>query len=99
MAESLASSLIASEDTLLSWLALSLTSGLGPARSRHLVEHFGSATAVLHASLTELEATGMMASSTQALGTGKSLELAHEELIRAQEHKCSHSMLPPIQPA
>jgi DNA processing protein len=82
--ESIASSLLTSEDTVISWLALSLTPGLGPTRARHLVEHFGSANAVLHASLTELEATGMMASSAQALGTGKSLELAHEELVRAR---------------
>ena len=67
----------------LSWLALSLTPGLGPTRVRRLVEHFGSADAVMRASLTELEATGILASSAQSLGTGKSAELAREEIARA----------------
>ena len=68
----------------LSWLALALTPGLGPTRARKLVEHFGGADEVLRASLTELEAAGLMAVSAQSLGTGKSIELAHEELARAQ---------------
>src|SRR5437868_7665999 len=65
------------------WLALSLTPGLGPTRVRRLVEYFGGATAVMRASLTELESTGILASSAQSLGTGKSAELAQEELGRA----------------
>ena len=72
----------ASEQTL-QWLALGLTPGLGPTRVRHLVEHFGSVAATFRASLTELEATGLMAVSAQALGTGKSLEVAQEELGKA----------------
>jgi DNA processing protein len=68
----------------LSWLALALTPGLGPTRARKLVEHFGSAEQVLRASLTELEAAGLMAVSAQSLGTGKSIELAHEEVARSQ---------------
>src|SRR5882672_735424 len=57
-------------------LALALTPGLGPTRVRKLVEHFGSAERVFHASLTELEATGMPVVSAQSLATGKSMELA-----------------------
>jgi len=67
------------------WLALALTPGLGPSRIRKLVEHFGSAERILQASLTELEATGMQAVSAQALATGKSLELAQEELAKAAQ--------------
>src|SRR6202142_1246286 len=67
----------------LCWLALALTEGLGPSRIRKLVEHFGSADRVLQASLTELEATGMRAVSAPALATGKSLELAQDEVARA----------------
>jgi DNA processing protein len=67
----------------LQWLALGLTPGLGPSRARRLVEHFGSVAAVFRASLTELEATGLLAVSAQSVGTGKSLELAQEELARA----------------
>jgi DNA processing protein len=65
------------------WLAISLTPGLGPTRARKLVEHFGSAEAVLRASLTELESTGIQAVSAQSLATGKSAELAREEIARA----------------
>lgn len=71
-------------DRDLQWLALALTPGLGPTRSRRIVEHFGSVEAVFRASLTELEATGMMAQSAQSLGTGKSLEIAQEEMVRAR---------------
>jgi len=65
------------------WLALALTTGLGPTRARHLVERFGGVEAILHASLTELEASGLAAVSAQSLGTGRSLELAHDEVTRA----------------
>jgi DNA processing protein len=52
---------------------------------RKLVEHFGSAERVLHASLTELEATGMPVVSAQSLATGKSMELAQQEIAKAVE--------------
>ncbi|HUA13708.1 MAG TPA: DNA-processing protein DprA [Verrucomicrobiae bacterium] len=68
---------------LAEWLALSLTPGLGPTRSRKLVEHFGNPEAVFHASLTALEGTGIQAVSAQSLATGKSAELAREEIARA----------------
>jgi DNA processing protein len=65
------------------WLAITLTPGLGPTRSRRLVELMGGIDAVFRATLTELEATGIPAVSAQSLGTGRSLELAHEEQVRA----------------
>jgi len=68
---------------LLEWLAISLTPGLGPTKARKLVEHFGSAEAVFSASLTELESTGIQAVSAQSLATGKSAELAREEIAQA----------------
>jgi DNA processing protein len=71
------------ETTTRQWLALALTPGLGPTRGRRLVEFFGSVSAVFEASLTELEATGVRAVSAQSLGTGRSLELAEDELARA----------------
>jgi DNA processing protein len=70
-------------EQVLQWLALGLTPGLGPTRARRLVEHFGSVAALFRASLTELEATGLLAVSAQSLGTGKSLELAQEEVAKA----------------
>jgi DNA processing protein len=68
---------------LLEWLSISLTPGLGPTKARKLVEHFGSAEAVFRASLTELESTGIQAVSAQSLATGKSAELAREEIAQA----------------
>jgi DNA processing protein len=67
------------------WLALALTSGLGPTRIKKLIEHFGAADRVFQASLTELEATGMRAVSAQSIATGKSLELAQQECAKAAE--------------
>jgi len=74
---------VAQEQTRL-WLALALTPGLGPTRSRKLVEHFGTVAAIFQASLTELEATGITAASAQSIGTGASWQLAEEELVRAE---------------
>jgi DNA processing protein len=68
---------------LLEWLAISLTPGLGPTKARKLVEHFGSAEAVFHASLTELESTGIQVVSAQSIATGKSAELARDEIAQA----------------
>ena len=66
------------------WLAIALTPGLGATRGRKLVSHFGSPDAVFHASLTELEAAGLMAVSAQSIANGSSLTLAEEELGKAR---------------
>ena len=66
------------------WLALAMTPGLGPTRGRKLVEHFGSAGKIFHASLTELEAAGLMAVSAQSIATGASLTRAEEEIVKAK---------------
>lgn len=74
-----------SEDSrALRWVALTLTPGLGPTRARHLVEFFGSIDQVFQASLTTLEAAAIPAPAAQSLATGKSLEVAEEELVRAR---------------
>ncbi len=71
------------EGSALSWLALVLTPGLGPTRGRRLAAQFGSVENVFKASLTELEAMGIPAASAQSLATGRSTELAQDELARA----------------
>ena len=71
--------------TTLEWLARSLTPGLGPTKARKLAEHFGSSEAVFRASRTELESTGIQAVSAQSIATGKSMELACEEMARAAD--------------
>src|SRR6202167_948699 len=70
---------------ILEWLAISLTPGLGPTEARKLGAHLGGPEAVFHGSLTDLEATGIQAVSAQAIATGKSAELAREEIARAAE--------------
>ena len=67
------------------WLALALTPGLGPTRVRKLVERFGSPEAVFRASLTELESAEIQAASAQSIATGRSAELAREDLARASD--------------
>jgi DNA processing protein len=71
------------ENRKLYWLALTLTPGLGSTRCRQLVERLGGIDNVFHASLTELEATGIVAAAAQAIATGKSVAAAEEELLRA----------------
>jgi DNA processing protein len=66
------------------WLSLALTPGLGPTRGRKLVEHFGSPVAVFRATLTELESAGIPAVSAQSVATGKSAEMAREEIANAR---------------
>src|SRR6202049_3321646 len=65
------------------WLALALTPGLGPTKARRVIDFFGSVQALFRASLTELEAAGLRAVSAQALGTGRSMEVAQDELAKA----------------
>ena len=70
-------------ETSMQWLALALTPGLGPTKARRVIEFFGSVQALFRASLTELEAAGLRAVSAQSLGTGRSIELAQDELGKA----------------
>jgi DNA processing protein len=67
------------------WLALSLTPQLGPTRGRRLVEHFGDIERVFHASLTELEASGIPAAAAQSVALGKSYELAEDEIVKTTQ--------------
>jgi DNA processing protein len=72
-----------SSEVSLQWLALALTPGLGATKGRRVIEFFGGVQALFRASLTELEAAGLRAVSAQALGTGRSMELAQDELAKA----------------
>jgi len=74
-------------DNTLQWLGLTLTEGLGPTRSRRLVEHFGGIIGIFRASLTELEAAGLRAVSAQAIFTGKALDLAQQEMAKVSDAK------------
>jgi DNA processing protein len=74
---------VSPDKSSLEWLALALTPGLGPTKARRLIERFGSVQAIFQATLTELEAAGIQAVAAQSLGTGRSLELAQDELARA----------------
>jgi len=78
------------------WLALTLTPGIGATRGRKLVQRFGSADAVFHASLTELEAAGLMAVSAQSIATGASMAAAEEEVIKAKAAEAK--IITPVDP-
>jgi DNA processing protein len=71
-------------ESTLKWLALSLTPGIGAGRGRKLVEYYDGVDRLFSASLTELEAAGLPAAAAQSIALGRSLELATEELQRAQ---------------
>ncbi len=71
------------DETSLQWMALALTPGLGPTKARRLVELFGGLQSIFNATLTELEAVGIRAVAAQSLGSGRSMELAYDELGRA----------------
>ena len=82
MAEA-AVSVCKTSEASIQWLALALTPGLGPTKSRRVIEFFGGVQALFRASLTELEAAGLRAVSAQSLATGRSMELAQDELGKA----------------
>lgn len=73
-------------DARLLWLALSMTSGIGPTRVRKLLMYFDhDLERIFHASsLTELEAAGLQANSAQAIFSGKSRAAAEEEFGKAE---------------
>src|SRR5512146_2485935 len=74
---------LTSNETMLAWLALTMTPQLGPTRSRRLVERLGKVEAVFRASLTELEGCGLPAPAAQSLALGASRQSAEQELARA----------------
>lgn len=65
------------------WLALTLTPGLGATRSKRLVDFFGNVERIFQVSLTELEAAGLPAAAAQSIATGRSFDLAQDELAKA----------------
>jgi DNA processing protein len=79
------------EDEQLAWLALTLTSGLGPTRIRRAVEAAGSAEQVLQLPLTHLEELKLPAEAAQAIASGKARADAELEWTRVRE--CGGSLI------
>jgi DNA processing protein len=73
------------EEARLGWLALAMSPGMGPTRSKRTVQRMGGAERVLAASLTELESTGMPAEAAQFVFDGRARKMAVEESARAAE--------------
>jgi NAD-dependent DNA ligase len=72
---------LATADTLLDRLSLSLVAGIGPRLYKALVDHFGSASAVLAAPLSELRIVpGIGAKLSQAVGRARDENAAAEEI-------------------
>lgn len=59
--------------------------GVGAGRGRKLVEAFGGFDRLFNASLTDLEAAGLVAAAAQSIALGKSLESAATEFDHARE--------------
>src|SRR3954453_7353717 len=80
--ESQATSSAITNDRATKWIALGLTPGLGPTRSRRLVDHFGGVENVFRASLTGAQGGGFQSVSAQSIGPGKSKGVGQEKMIR-----------------
>jgi DNA processing protein len=77
----------ANEEARLAWLALVLTPAMGPTRT---VRSLGSAERIFHASLTELESTGMPAESAQFVFDGRARAAALDEANRIAEQQACY---------
>jgi DNA processing protein len=74
-------------NTLLCQLALGLAPGIGPRTAAALLQHFGTAQAVMEASVKELmEVVGMGATRAQALKDPEVMARAEDELAFASRH-------------
>lgn len=72
-------------DSSLSWLALSLTPGLGSRLTARVLREFGTPEAVFAASLTELEACNLPAATAQAITSHGAFSTAEKELAQIRE--------------
>jgi len=72
-------------DASLSWLALTLTSGLGPRFTGRALRRFGSPDGVFAAPLTELEACGLPSGVAQAIVSRGAFSAAQKELAQIRE--------------
>lgn len=75
----------AQERARLAWMALTLTPGMGPTRIARAVNALGAAERLFEVSLTELETTGMPATSAQFIFEGKARAAAEDEMKRVAE--------------
>jgi DNA processing protein len=74
----------------LAWVALALTPGMGPTRCKRTMQKLGEAERLFHASLTELESTGMAAESAQFVFDGRARALATAEVERTLEQQATY---------
>ncbi len=71
-------------DEELHWLALRLIPGLGARRSRLLIERFRSPRTIFHASISELEASGLPGSIARSISSGCTFDdaaLQHQKVM------------------
>jgi len=72
-------------DSALSWLALSLTPGLGARLMGRVLREFGSPEGVFRASLTALEACNLPAATAQAVVSRGSFSAGQKEMAWVRE--------------
>jgi DNA processing protein len=66
------------------WISLNMTPGIGPRKATQLLERFGSAESVFHATRSELEALKLRAESVESILKREFYEKAVEELERVK---------------
>jgi DNA processing protein len=76
-------------DSIIYWLGLARIDGLGIRSAHRLLDHFGSAQAAYHASLTELESCGIPAQAAQAIFAQAGLNEAEGERRAAEKARCT----------
>lgn len=76
------------DEDILYWLGLTRVDGLGVRGAHHLMGRFGSPAAAYHASLTELESSGVPAAVAQAIFSQAGLQEADKEIEAAAKLDC-----------
>jgi DNA processing protein len=69
------------------WIALNMTPGVGPRAAAKLLERFGAAEAVFHASRAELEALRLRPETVESILARDQLDQAMEEIERVRSIK------------
>jgi len=67
------------------WISLNMTPGIGPRKATQLLERFGSAESVFHATRSELESLRLKADSIESILKREFHEKAVEELNKVKE--------------
>lgn len=71
------------------WIALSLTSGVGPVIARKILERFGYPGAFFRATRSQLDGLGLREETFNELASGSPLEEAEKQLLFLEKHSAT----------